>query len=471
MKLFRVSLPKCALVLLGTILLGVQAPRCAGQEELPLGTHLAGSMVLTLDQARTLALESNKQLELGRMNIAEKGYVTNAARKDYLPKLLASLTYLHFDDPLGTLVTTRGIILPQSIPVNVVNQDTTLGTIMVVQPITKLISVSAAVDLGIADEAAAVAQLDKGTRELISGVTQAYYGLLATRRIHATLDLQTKALAPLLQANPAPELRLAALDVRKGIAATEQQSAELADLLNQLLGLPQGTALELVESPLPDVGVASAEDAAALALAHNPQVRIAEQDILRAQAGMKVAKADYLPDVYVFGAAASQSAADYIQDEFNMVGAQASWMLFEWGKRRQVVQQRDMQIAMAAKNVEVVRETVQIEARKRFQLFQQAHEGLQIAGEVVAARQDAEKGIQGLPAIMTAKGNTAKAQLDYMQAEVNYRLAHAKLQEVTGQPVESLAGAAYCATAIRSAAPSSAPAAQPQGAKRLPWVR
>ena len=48
--------------------------------------------------------------------------------------------------------------------------------------ITKLIAVSAAVDLARADEGVAAAQLDKGTRDLLSGVAQAYYGLLAAKR-------------------------------------------------------------------------------------------------------------------------------------------------------------------------------------------------------------------------------------------------------------------------------------------------
>ncbi len=31
--------------------------------------------------------------------------------KDYFPKVLGSVTYFHFDNPLGTVLTTRGTVL------------------------------------------------------------------------------------------------------------------------------------------------------------------------------------------------------------------------------------------------------------------------------------------------------------------------------------------------------------------------
>lgn len=390
-------------------------------------------MPLTLDEVKELALKNNKLVELGRLNVVEKQHVTRAAKKDYFPKLLSTLTYLRFDDDLGTVLTTRGILLPQTVSVNVVNQDTAIATLMAVQPITKLIAVSAAVDLGRADECIASAQLDKGTRDLLSGVTQAYYGLFAVQRINAALKLQASAAEPLMKGNPTPELRLGALELRKGLVETENQISELTDQLNQWVGIAPGTTLDLAVPSLPPVTVASADEAAQLALGHSPQVREAEQNITKGRAGLRVAKMDYLPDVYVFGGGVSQGAADYIQNDFSMVGVQASIMLFEWGKRKDIVRQRETQIAMAMKNVEATRETVELEARKAFLAYKQAEQDFEIAKEVAAVREDAEKGIKALPDLLTAKAATAKAQLAEMQAELNYRLAHAKLLAAIGQ--------------------------------------
>src|SRR6266705_2910821 len=112
---------------------------------------------LTLEDARQLALAQNKELVLGRLNVAQLQHATEAARKDYFPKVLGSETYFHFNHDLGTVLTVRRGqrgILPAgvtTIDVAVLNRDTSLGTVFVAQPITKLIAVNAAVQAARAD--------------------------------------------------------------------------------------------------------------------------------------------------------------------------------------------------------------------------------------------------------------------------------------------------------------------------------
>ncbi len=130
---------------------------------------------LTLEEAKQMALGNNKALALAHLNIDEKRYATAAVKKDYLPKFIGSETYFHFDNPLGTVLTTRGGL---TFSADVVNQDAALTTAFVAQPITKLIAVNAAVQADRADESIAKAKLDKGTKDLLSGVAQVYYGLV-----------------------------------------------------------------------------------------------------------------------------------------------------------------------------------------------------------------------------------------------------------------------------------------------------
>ncbi len=146
---------------------------------------------LTLEEAKQIALGSNKALVLAHLNIDEKRYATSAAKKDYLPKFIGSETYFHFDNPLGTVLTTRGGL---TFSADVVNQDAALTTAFVAQPITKLIAVNAAVQADRADESIAKAKLDKGTKDLLSGVAQVYYGLVGALRIQSALQLQSTML-------------------------------------------------------------------------------------------------------------------------------------------------------------------------------------------------------------------------------------------------------------------------------------
>jgi outer membrane protein TolC len=394
---------------------------------------------LTLEEAHQLALANNKSLELARLNVAEKGHLTSAASRDYLPKVLATVDWFHFDSPLGQVVVTapgtRGILPAGTSLINsaVLNQNTTLSTVFVAQPITKLIAVNAAVKIARADENAAKAQLDKGTRDLLSGVTQAYEGLLGALRIQTALETQVKLLEQVLQLKPVPELRVGLLEARQGLLQVRGQVEELTGTLNSLLDLPACTVLELVDPLPPELPVRCAAEAAQVALAHNPEVHEAEQSVAKAEAALQVANMAYLPDVNVLGGWANQTAASYIEPNIGYFGVTGSYTFWDWGKRREMVRDRHALIAVARQNLAVVADKVQQDAWKAYLTFEQAREANRLAAEMVKARQDAEKGATGAAALQ-AKADTAKAELEAMKAEITYRVAHAQLAALVCEP-------------------------------------
>lgn len=411
-------------------------PALNAQEKLPHPAETAAVRRLTLDEARQLALGNNKALALARINVAEKEHGVAAAKKDYLPKLIGNVTYFHFNDDLGRVLTSRGpgIIVPPGTTVNanVLNQNSTFSTLFVAQPITKLIAVNAAVQLARADECAARAQLDKGTRDVLSGVSQAYHGLLGARRIEAALVLQVNLLDQLVKAKPVPELQVGLVEARQGLLQVRGQARELSDLLNNLLDLPGCTELELLD-PLPaELPVKCAEEAAEGAVACSPEVREAEQSVAKAAAALQVAKMEYLPDVAVLGGYANQTAASYIQDNIGYVGVTGTWKLWEWGKKKDVRRQRETLIAVARQNVEVTADKVRLEARKAFNSYEQARQGYRLAAELVQARKSAEKAAVG-PDAFQAKADTSKAELEQMKAEITYRVAHAQFAALIGK--------------------------------------
>jgi outer membrane protein TolC len=387
---------------------------------------------LTLEEAKQLALGNNKALALARLNVQEKRYATAAAGRLYFPQVLGSADYFHFDRPLGNVVVsapgTLGLLPAGTTLVNtaVINQDAFLGTVFLAQPITKLIAVNAGVQVARADENAARAQLDKGTREVLSGVAQAYHGLLGARRIQTALELQIRLLEEVVRAKPLPEVRVGLIEARQGLAQVRGQVQELTQVLNSLLDLPPCTILELVD-PLPgDLPARCAEDAARLALACSPEVREAEQSVAKAEAALRVAKMDYLPDVNVLGGYANQTVLPSVQQNIGYVGVAANYTFWDWGKRRQVKFQRQTLVAVAHQNVQVAVDKVQLEARKAYISYEQARDAYRLAGEMVQARKDAEKAAQG-PAVLQAKADTSRAELEAMKAEITYRVAHAQL--------------------------------------------
>src|SRR5262249_39607010 len=138
-------------------------------------------------------------------------------------------------------------------------------------------------------------------------------------------------------------------------------------------------------------------------------------------------------DVNIIGGYANQTVASYIQPDIGYMGLTATYTFWDWGKRRRVKMQRETQIALARQNAEVIRDKVGLEARKSFTSFEQSREAFQLAGEMVQARKDAEKKATDPAALVAAKGATAKAELEYMKAEIAYRVAHAQLAGALGR--------------------------------------
>src|SRR5262249_15566163 len=138
-----------------------------------------------------------KLLGMAAGNVQSKAYAVKAARADYFPKVVGSVLYLHFNDDLGTVLTGGGrtVTGPRGLPlvtfptlatnVAVLNQNTYFSNIMGAHRITALLRAREGVKSAKADEQTARAELEKGTRQLVSGVEQLYWGLLAARRIRA----------------------------------------------------------------------------------------------------------------------------------------------------------------------------------------------------------------------------------------------------------------------------------------------
>src|SRR5262249_52371840 len=135
---------------------------------------------------------------------------------------------------------------PATIEAAVFNQDSSFAMLSVLQPVTDLLKVRQGVRIALADEGIAKAQLEKGIRELVSGVEQLYWGLLAALRIRAGA-LEGVRGAEMLAKTGTLEARTALVEAQQALQQVDKQVADLVEQLNGLLDLPLCTCLDLVE--------------------------------------------------------------------------------------------------------------------------------------------------------------------------------------------------------------------------------
>jgi outer membrane protein len=436
-------------------LASIIAARAAGAPPQAPAPAVAPSSVvhITLEEAKERALGNNKLLNLAALNAQSKAFAVKAARADYFPKVVGTEVYLHFNDDLGTVLSTQGrtvsgprgrplaMFPATSVDLPVLNQDTSVANIGAVQPLTDLLKVRQGVKIAQADQQIAQAQEEEGIRKVASGVEQLYWGLLAVRRIQAGAAEGLQG-AEMIAKTGSLEARTALVEARQAVQEVDKQAADLQAQLVGLLDLPSCTTLELVEPPLPLLPYHCADDMVGLALASSPDIREAEATICKAKAALAAGKLDYVPSIGLVGGYVNQTGASYIQQDIGYVGVVGSYTFVDWGKRRNVVRERQNLVGMATLKLEQTRDDVRLKVEKAFRDWAASQETLKIDEEMVGLRKEAEKKATtpeamtnptALDALLKASKKRAEAEVDAVKADLAYRQAYVELMSLVGK--------------------------------------
>jgi outer membrane protein TolC len=430
---------------------GLSAMVFAGQATLGHPAVMQPSTVqMTFEEAKQRALGNSKLLNLAHLNAQSKDFAVRAMQASYFPAISGSAMYFHFNDDLGTVLSTQGrqVTGPHGTPlvtfpataVNlpVVNQDASFATVYAAQPITDLLKVRQGVNIARADQAIAQAQAEKGAIELASGVEQLCWALVASRRIQAGAMAAVKSAEALAKTGNL-DARTALLEGQQALGQVSAQIADLQEQLNGLLDLPLSTTVELVPPPLPSLLYHSADEVAGMALMASPEIREAQQTLCKAQAALCAGKLDFVPSIAVIGGYANQTAASYIQQDIGYLGVMGSYTFVDWGKRRNVIHERENLVMMATLKLHQTEDDVRQKATKAFREVGDNLEAVKAAEQMVVLRKEAVKvadtpqALQNPTALITASNNLMTAEVNAIKADLAYRIAYVKMMAMVGQ--------------------------------------
>lgn len=386
---------------------------------------------LSLEEAKFRALENSVVMDLASQQIAVKCFALDAARKDFLPKLLNSFTYFHFDRDLGTVLTTPGILNPATtIAVPVVEQDATTYTAAAIQPITPLLKVQQAVNISQIDVATAQAQKQFARREITKGVEQLYLGLLAVQRMRSGLEQAAAGAEQVVNATNSPDAKISLLQIRQNLVEVNSQASNVNTQLAQLVNLSPCAEFTLDQPPLPPLPFGCRDEVVNSAIAASPQIREAKLQVEKAEAAVKLAQSDYVPTVNAFGFYVNQDATPVIQNDFTGVGLSANYML-EWGKKNDKLREMHATEALARKALQKQFQDMELSAAKTFQEAIRAQQALDYAEQLAQLQRDAK-----LPSdpfqLKFALKDRLEAEIAAIKAELDYRNAVVELRSIAG---------------------------------------
>jgi outer membrane protein TolC len=228
-----------------------------------------------------------------------------------------------------------------------------------------------------------------------------------------------------------------------------QQAALTADLqvsdlnteLDDLLGLPLDTKLDL--QPIEAIGPNKRplEEYVQSAWTNNPEIASAEESINKARAAVKSAKSAFIPDITAFATDTWQNGVPFLVTNFGMVGVQLDYDVFDFGKRRAAVREHEAQLAEAEENLKRLKDSISAQVERDYNAVERTKNLVAVADQVVALRRESERlsknqvteGVVTVANTLEAASATYKSQVDQLQANLNYTLAWAELKQAIGQ--------------------------------------
>ncbi|MBV8829103.1 MAG: TolC family protein [Acidobacteriaceae bacterium] len=427
----------------------------------PAAGLAADSVALTLSEAVKLAIAQNRTVKLARLKVQEKQEEKSSAKADYFPRLKNESSFVHVTSlenielPRGAFGAFPNSVVVPSHDVVIGQGDLTAETIgtSLTQPLTPLIRIRQEHRVAASVVVASREDVKKLQNQVAVKVHEAYYGILiAQLQKDAAEQDRAYANSRLMEAQQGVRdgsaLNVDVLDGKAALLQSEQSvltiDLRLADLkaeLNDLLGLPLDTQLILSPVQVNTPTELSREELFKIAFETNPEITSGMETVKQAKAAVASAKSGYIPDIAVFAKQSYQNGVPFLVHNFGTFGFVMNYDVFDFGKRRSLVRQRETQLAHAQENLERLKESVAVEIEQSANKVERTRNLLQVASEVVRLRTESERVAenqlkQGVVLVSTRRAASAasyKAQADLLQAQLAYMLAQAELQQTVGR--------------------------------------
>lgn len=414
---------------------------------------------LTLSQAVELALKQNSVLKIGRAKVTENDQKIVSARSHYFPLLSNNTKYMTLSEkqqvtiPGGSLGNVAGSPFPnQDVKIRQSRSDILYSETTLAQPVTQLLKIHEADQIARAERGIAKAELTSSENETVLAVHQLYYSLLiAGKERDAALASLSAAQENLREAEDAAKAgnvldvavtgaRANMLQSRQALLVAESRIADLTSDLDDLLGLPSDTVLEVTEAGLPETTETVRDQAYGQARAANGELLAARETVEKTRHAVRAARYEYIPDVTLFAKYGYQDGAPFVDKSVGVFGAELTWNIFDWGKRKGDIGQRVAQQTQAEENLARIDKRLGIDIDKVYRKLERSKQMMDVAREALSlSRENARLSENGIKAgtVTTAKHADAvaalkKAEMGELQASLQYRLAQADLDRIRG---------------------------------------
>ncbi len=440
----------CMVALAALMAMPIEAQQTAGSD----------ARRITLAEAVQLALKHNHLVKIAGYSVDEAQHAKDVARSSYYPSLKNDSNYLHVTDTQfiaiakGSLGTAAGTPIPEQTAVlNQGGVDLITSGTGLTQPIGELWRIRAANDVAAAQTKVAREKSQQTQNEVALAVHGLYYQLLILQSHRQAVEAKIRASESLSSERvqqvklgakletSAIEASAEALEARQDLLTTDLQFTDLTIKLDDAIGLPLSTKLDL-DAAVGQPGTSCDRDACLkLALDSHPEVLEARATVEKAEAAVRVAKREYVPDLDVFARYTYSDNVPFLARNFGTFGVHFGYELFDGGRRNAEIGERKAQLAQAQENLARMNDEVEVRVQTAYNKLERTREMLKVSQEVVALRAEAHR----VTSQQLAQGAALQSQVDsaaaheldantaLLQSQLEYLQAYDELEEAIGQ--------------------------------------
>jgi outer membrane protein TolC len=419
---------------------------------------------LKLSEAVQLALKHNHNVRIAQYGVDEKQHAKEAAKSSYFPSIRNDSSFLRVTDTQliqiapGSLGEAAGTPIPT---VNdIINQGgrnlITSGT-QITQPLTSLLKIKQANQIAQAEAQASRDKADLVENDVALAVHEVYYRILVAQahrtateaRIKASQDLQNERIEQVKFGSALEqdsiESRAQVLQAKQELLTTDLQLDDLKLKLNDLMGLPLTTGLDLDPTVLEFQETCSRDECVKAAMDSHPEIREARAEVEKAEAAVRLSKTDiWVPDVEALARYSHQENVPFLAHNFGTFGVHFGYDLFDGGRKRAVLREHQAQLSQAKENLARVTDEVELTVETAYNKLERTQQLLKVSEEVLALRTESNRVLQEEllrgTALKSQSGMAIAQEFDakalLLQSQLDYSQAHDEFIHAMGRTPE-----------------------------------
>ena len=416
---------------------------------------------INLHEAVELALKHNHVVRIATLHVEEEQHAKELARSAYFPVLRNDTSFFHVTDTqfieiaagsLGTTGTTP--IPPRDHLINQGGKDIFISGTGLTQPLTQLLKIKAGNDAARAEVNASREKARGVENDVALKVRQLYYKTLIVQSQHRAIEEKIRAIEDLKSERVQQvkygstlevdliESRAQSLQAKQELLTTELQLSDLRMQFNDVVGLPIKSEVALDPNVPAQLDSCQREECIRLALDSHPEIKEAHAVVEKAEAGVRAAKREYIPDVEAFARYSHQNnSVPFLAPNFGTFGVHAGYDLFDGGRKRAALKEREAQLAQAKENLARISDEVEVRVQTAYNKIERTQQMIAVSQELLATRTEArrvstqqlERGAYLRSQAEAAAAQEFEAQTLLLQSQLDYAQAQDELVQAIGQ--------------------------------------